>query len=80
MALDKKDIEIIEQIIYKNADDIAVSLARSFERREERMDAGESRLLTRMAELEDMVEGSRQSLTDLIGDVRADVRGLRIDE
>ena len=80
MALDKKDIEIIEQIIYKNADDIAVSLARSFERLEERMDAGESRLLTRMAELEDMVEGSRQSLTDLIGDVRADVRGLRIDE
>ena len=80
MALDKKDIEIIEQIIYKNADDIAVSLARSFERLEERMDAGESRLLTRMAELEDMVEGSRQSLTDLIGDVRADVRGLRSDE
>ena len=80
MALDKKDIEIIEQIIYKNADDIAVSLARSFERLEERMDAGEARLLTRMAELEDMVEGSRQSLTDLIGDVRADGRGRRIDE
>ena len=80
MALDKKDIEIIEQIIYKNADDIAVSLARSFERLEERLNAGEARLLTRMAELEDMVEGSRQSLTDLIGDVRADVRGLRIDE
>jgi hypothetical protein len=37
MALDTKDLEFIERAIYKNADDIATSIARSFERLEERL-------------------------------------------
>ena len=39
MALDQKDYEVIERLIYKNADDVAVSISRSFERLEERIDA-----------------------------------------
>lgn len=53
MALDQKDLELIERVIYKNGDDVAVSIARSFERIEERIDAMESRLYSRLAELDD---------------------------
>jgi len=42
-GLTQKDIELIERVIFKNGDDIAVSVARSFERMEERIDAAESR-------------------------------------
>ena len=49
MALDQKDLELIERVIYKNGDDIAVSIGRLFERLEERMDAMESRLYSRLA-------------------------------
>jgi hypothetical protein len=59
MALDPKDLEAIERLIYKNGDDIAVSIARSFERLEERMDAVESRLYTRLADVEDKIEALR---------------------
>jgi len=55
MALDQKDLELIERVIYKNGDDIAVSIGRSFERLEERMDAMESRLYSRLSELEDKI-------------------------
>lgn len=37
MALNQKDLELIERILYKNGEDVAVSIARSFERIEERM-------------------------------------------
>lgn len=62
MALDQKDLEQIERIIYKSADDIAVSIARSFERLEERMDATESRLYSRIAEVEDKIEALRSDI------------------
>ena len=56
MALDNKDLEQIERIIYRSADDVAVSIARSFERMEERVDATESRLYGRLAEIEDKLD------------------------
>ena len=56
MALDHNDLEQIERIVYKNSDDIAVSIARSFERLEERVDAMESRLYGRLADVEDKLE------------------------
>lgn len=77
MALDIEVIEVIEvieRLIYKNADDICISIARSFERLEERMDASESRLYSRMTEVEDRIEGSRQDLSDELGVMREDVR------
>jgi vacuolar-type H+-ATPase subunit I/STV1 len=74
MSLEPKDIELLECIIYKNADDIAISLSRSFERLEERVDALESRLYSRMSELEDRIESTRQDLSDSIGNVREEVR------
>ena len=54
MALNQKDLEMIERVIYKNGDDVAISMGRSFERLEERIDAAESRLYSRLLEIEDM--------------------------
>lgn len=51
--LDQKDLELIERIVYKNNDDVAVSIARSFERLEERVDSSEARLHSRLSEIED---------------------------
>ena len=76
MALEQKDLEHIERLIYKGNDDIAVSISRSFERLEERMDATESRLYSRLAEVEDRVEGGRQDLSDELGVIREDVRDV----
>lgn len=81
MTLEQKDIEVIERLIYKNADDIAVSISRSFERLEERIDSSESRIYSRLAEIDDHVEASRQDASDLIGDIRDEVReGVRMRE
>jgi hypothetical protein len=56
MSLDQKDLELIERVVYKNNDDVAVSIARSFERLEERVDAAEARIHSRLSELEDRLE------------------------
>ena len=70
MILEQKDIELIERCIYKNGDDIAVSIGRSFERLEERLDAAESRIYSRLAEIEDKIEAVHQGISDEIGDIR----------
>lgn len=59
-GLSQGDIETIERLINKNADDITVSITRSFERMEERVDMLESRLYSRLAEIEDRIEASRR--------------------
>ena len=56
MAIDQKDLEQIERVIYKNGDDIAMSIGRSFERLEERIDSAEARIYGRLIELEDKLE------------------------
>lgn len=68
MALEQKNLEAIERIIYKNADDIAVSISRSFERMEERIDATESRLLNRFADVEDRISQVRGDTRELLAD------------
>jgi hypothetical protein len=80
MALEQKDLELIERVIYKNGDDIAVSIGRSFERLEERIDATESRIYSRLAEIEDKIEAARQDLDDKLGDVREDIKGTADDK
>ena len=64
--LTKSNLELIERIVYKSADDIAVSIARSFERLEERIDGAESRIYSRLAEVE-----------DTIGEIADDHKSLR---
>ena len=76
MALEQKDIELIERVIYKNGDDVAVSISRSFERLEERIDAAESRIYSRLSEVEDKIEASRQDMSDELGDIKTDIREL----
>jgi len=56
MALDQTDLELIERFIYKNGDDIAISIGRSFERLEEHIDSAEARIYGRLADLEDKLE------------------------
>jgi prefoldin subunit 5 len=80
MALEQKDLELIERVIYKNGDDIAVSIGRSFERLEERIDAAESRIYSRLAEIEDKIEASRQDASDNIGDLREELRREPADD
>ena len=50
------DLEAIERVIYRNGDDIAVSIGRSFERLEEQIKAIENRIHGRLLELEKKVE------------------------
>ena len=76
MSLEQKDIELLERVIYKNGDDVAVSIGRSFERLEERIDAAESRVYSRFADIEDKVESSRQDIADELGEVKGEVREL----
>jgi hypothetical protein len=57
MSLDQKDLELIERVVYKNNDDTAIAIARSFERLEVRVDAAEARIHSRLSELEDRLEG-----------------------
>ncbi len=74
MSLDQQDIELIQRMMFKNNDDITVSIARSFERLEERIDAAEARIHSRCAELEDKIEASRQDTADMIGEMKDEVR------
>ncbi|MDE1974902.1 MAG: hypothetical protein KGI49_00075 [Patescibacteria group bacterium] len=74
MSLEQKDIELLERVIYKNGDDVAVSIGRSFERLEERIDAAESRIYGRLADLEDKIEASRQDIADELSDVKGEIR------
>jgi hypothetical protein len=76
MSLEQKDYEAIERLIYKKADDMAVSIARSFERLEERIDAAESRIYGRLAEVEDRIESSRQDIADQVGALQDEVRAV----
>jgi hypothetical protein len=73
-GLTQKDIELIEHVVFKSADDIAVSIARSFERMEERIDAVESRIYGRLADVEDKIEEHRQAVSDELGEIRTDLR------
>lgn len=63
-------IEQIEQMIYKNGDDVAVSIARSFERLEERLDAAESRIYSRLADVESRVEACEANVCQEIDSIR----------
>ena len=64
MSLEQKDLELIERVIYKNGDDIAVSIGRSFERLEERIDSAESRIYGRLCKIEDKMEAVRFDVAD----------------
>ena len=76
MTLEQKDVELIERLIFKNNDDVAVSIARSFERLEERIDAAEARLYSRLSDIEDRTEACRQDIADDIGTLRDEVREI----
>lgn len=70
VTLNQKDIEIIERLIYKNADDLAIGFARGLERLEERMDAMEERLNNRfsdeLAETSKIIRELMESLEPVI--------------
>lgn len=81
MSLEQKDLELIERIIYKNGDDVAVSISRSFERLEERIDSAESRIYSRISDVEDKIEATRQDFSDELSEVKGEIRDfVRIKE
>ncbi|MFA6404545.1 MAG: hypothetical protein WCW03_00875 [Candidatus Paceibacterota bacterium] len=80
MSLDQKDLELIERIIYKCGDDIAIAIGRSFEHLEERIDGVESRMYSRLADVEERIEDSHQSSVDCFDLIREDIRGLDQEE
>lgn len=49
----------VERIVYKCADDLAVSIARSFERLEQRLEGMETRLYSRLCDLEELLSAPR---------------------
>ena len=55
MLLETKDLEAIERIIFRNNDEFALSIAQGFEHLEERLDAAEARLYSRLAEIENLL-------------------------
>ncbi len=55
MLLEPKDLEAIERIIFRNNDEVAVSIARNFDHIEERLDAAVARLYSRLAEIENLL-------------------------
>lgn len=74
MSLEQKDLEIIDRITYRNSDDVAVSISRSFERLESRIDGAESRIYMRLSDIEDKLEGIRQEFADEILEVKSEIR------
>jgi hypothetical protein len=81
MSLEPKDLEILERMLYKNAEDIFISITRGCERLVERVDAAESRIYSRMAEVDDRVEGARQENVDILTELKEEIReGARLRE
>jgi hypothetical protein len=64
-ALTQRDLEEIERIINKNSDDLAISIARAFERLEEHIDGNAGRIYSRLADIEGRVEEYRLDVADL---------------
>jgi hypothetical protein len=56
MSHEQNDLVVIERLVQRSVDDVAVSLARSFERLEERLDVIDRRIFSRLAELENALE------------------------
>lgn len=67
--------EQIERVIYKNGDDIAVSIGRSFERLEERMDDGEARIYSRLTDIADEIGTELKTLRLFVEDASEVVIG-----
>ena len=76
MALDQKDLELIERMVFKSADDVAVSVARSFERMEERIDATEARMFSRLSDLESKIEDCHNAIADELGSLHSEPRRI----
>ena len=67
-VLTPADLEAIERFVYRNGDDIATAISRSFERLEERMDAIESRIFSRLSEIETELRDEMKAVRLLVED------------
>ena len=61
-VLTSGDVEAIERVIYRNGDDIAMSMGRSFERLEEKIEAADSRIYARLTEIENELKAELVAL------------------
>ncbi len=67
-VLKTADLEAIERVIYRNGDDIAVSISRSLERLEEKIIAVEKNILGRLVEIEKELNSELQNLRLMVED------------
>jgi len=61
-VLKTADLEAIERVIYKNGDDIATAIGRSFERLEEKIIDAENRIYGRLMDIESEMKSDLTTL------------------
>ena len=62
VVLKPADLEAIERVIYKNGDDIATAIGRSFERLEEKIIDAENRIYGRLMDIESEMKSDLTTL------------------
>ena len=72
MALEPNDLDFIEGLTFKNADDSAVAIARSFERVEERLGDMETRISGRLSSVRDAIDGSCEDILNRLPRLTSD--------
>ena len=75
VVLQPADLEAIERVIYRNGDDIAVSIGRSFERLEEKIIDAENRICRRLMEIESEMKSELSALRLYVEDASEVVIG-----
>lgn len=75
VVLKPGDLEAIERVIYRNGDDIAMAVGRSFERLEEKMNSIESHIYGRLSEIEKEIKSELTTLRLYVEDASEVVIG-----
>jgi hypothetical protein len=76
MALDERDVALIEQLIYKCGDDIKSNVERSFERVHERISDSEKRISSLVLEMDDKLDGNQLGIIDVLEALREEHRSV----
>ena len=75
MALDKKELEQIEHIINDNSDELAMAVARAFERLGDKLTAMESRLSMQMEKYEGSFGVAQRDLAEKFAALGKEIAG-----
>jgi predicted RecB family endonuclease len=62
MKISNEDLDVLEDLVFRSSDDLAVTLSRSLERLETKLDHIETRLYRRISELEQEIMKKNREL------------------